>query len=109
MTLKEVAAMVAEIGLPYAYYAFPEGTEQPTPFVCFYYPGSDDLAADNSNYCTINELTIELYTDEPRFDLMTQIQSVLAAHGLTWTWTEDWIESERMVLVTYQTEVLING
>lgn len=109
MTMKEVAAMVAEIGLPYAYYAFPEGTEQPTPFICFYYSGSDDLAADNVNYCKVNELTIELYTDEPRFDLMQTVESVLEANGLTWTWSESWIESERMVLVTYQTEVLING
>lgn len=109
MTLKEVAAMVASIGLPYAYYAFPEGTEQPTPFICFYYPGGDDLAADNSNFARINELTIELYTDELRFDLMETIETVLTAHELTWTWSEAWIESERMHMVTYQTEVLING
>ena len=37
MTRQEVAQMIAEMGIPYAYYQFPHGTEQAPPFVCFFY------------------------------------------------------------------------
>ena len=53
MTSKEIAQMVKEIGLPYAYYQFPNDTEQPTPFVCFYIENNDDMYADDKNYTNI--------------------------------------------------------
>ena len=56
MTLREINNMIESIGVPYAYYQFPEGTEQQTPFICFYYPANDDLIADNANYQKINQL-----------------------------------------------------
>ena len=37
MTYKEVATMVGSIGVPFAYYQFPEGTAQDCPFICFFY------------------------------------------------------------------------
>ena len=43
MTYKEIAAMIESIGLPYAYYQFPEGTVQEPPFVVFFYSNIDDL------------------------------------------------------------------
>ena len=67
MTIKEVATMVASIGVPYAYYQFPEGTEQATPFVCFFYSRNNDMKADDANYQKIEHLVIELYTDNKDF------------------------------------------
>lgn len=109
MTYKEVATMVSSIGVPYAYYQFPEDTAQPTPFVCFYYPGDNDLKADDSNYAIIRSLTIELYTDEKDFTLEATVESVLTSNGLPFSRTESYINSEKMYLITYQTEVVING
>ena len=108
MTHTEVATMIASIGLPYAYYEFPDDTEQEPPFVLFYYPQSDDLYADNQNYVGITQLNIELYTDEKDFDLESTVESVLAESGLTYTKMETRIDSERMWQILYHMEVIIN-
>ena len=67
MTYKEVSTMVKSIGLPYAYYQFPEGTAEAPPFICFYWSEDNDLKADNINYQKIERLNIELYTDNKDF------------------------------------------
>lgn len=107
MTLKEVASMIAEIGVPYAYYQFPEGTGQEPPFVCFYYPYDSDMYADNSNYKNIKHLIIEVYTDNKDFALEATVEAVLRAHYLTWTKDEDHIDSERLFEVVYETDIVI--
>lgn len=107
MTTNEVAAMVAEIGVPYAYYQFPEGTGQETPFICFFYSFNNDVKADNSNYQKIEHLIIELYTDNKDFDLERRVESVLASHGMVYSRDEEWIESERMLEVVFETDVII--
>lgn len=108
MTHTEVATMIASIGLPYAYYEFPDDTELEPPFVVFYYPQSDDLYADNQNYVGITQLNIELYTDEKDFDLESTVESVLTGSGLTYTKMETRIDTERMWQILYQMEVIIN-
>ncbi len=109
MTYQEVDALVASLGLPYAYYQFPKKTDQPCPFLCFYFEGSDDFAADNRNYQKIRPLTIELYTDDKDFALEAQIETALAAAGLVYSRSEVYIGSERMYQITYEMEVIINA
>lgn len=104
--------MVASIGLPYCYYQFDTGPNNPAPpppFVCFFYPNSDDPMADNINYARVNVLVIELYTDDRDFVLESQLEAVLIAHGLPYSWATSYIESEQMHLTTYTTEVVIHG
>lgn len=112
MTLQEVRAMVESIGLPCCYYQFdtgPNAVPPVPPYVCFFYPNSDDAMADNLNYTRINALVVELYTDDRDFDLEARVTAILTAHGLPYTWAADYIESEHMHLTTYNTEVVING
>lgn len=109
MTYEEVSTMVAEIGLPYAYYQFPDNTEREPPFVCFFYPDSDDLYAGNENYVGIKRLFVELYTDEKDFDLEQTVERVLKSHGLTYAQSESYISSEKMWQVTYEMEVIIDA
>lgn len=109
MTTQEVAAMVAEIGIPSAYYQFTDKTGQATPFVCFFYSGDNDFKADDSNYQKIEHLIIELYTDDKDFTLEQTVESVLASHGMVWTRDEEWIESERMLEVVYEMDVVITS
>ena len=109
MTYQQIATMVASIGVPYAYYQFPEGTAQPTPFVCFYFEGSNDLEADNTNYQRIRPLTIELYTDNKDFSLEATVEGILTSNGLTYARNESWIESERMNMVAYTADVIITS
>ena len=101
--------MVASIGVPYAYFQFPEGTAQPTPFVCFYFAGSRDLMADDTNYQKIRPLVIELYTGNKDFTLEETVEGILATNGLTYTRDESWIDSEKMNMVAYTTDVIITS
>jgi hypothetical protein len=109
MTYSEVASMVAEIGVPYAYYQFPDGTGQATPFVCFFYPYNNDVKADGRNYQKVEHLIIELYTDTKDFDIEATVENVLSAHGLVWARSEEWIESERMLEVIFEMDVVITS
>lgn len=99
--------MVAGIGLPYAYYQFPEGTEQACPFICFYFTNSNDLAADDTNYQKIRPLAIELYTDNKDFTTEAAVESALNSNGLVYAREETYLDSERMYMVTYTTEIVI--
>ena len=69
MTTQEIAAMIESIGLPFAYYELPDGTEQELPFVCFLLPDSSDVYADDENYVDKRVLQIELYTDDKDYFL----------------------------------------
>lgn len=109
MTYQEISEMVAAVGLPYAYYQFPDNTVEAPPFVCFYFPGNDDFVADNINYSKIERLVIELYTDNKDFSLENTIESILAAHDLVYSRVETVIDTEKMFEVTYTMEVQING
>lgn len=109
MTYQQVATMVASIGVPYAYYQFPEGTAVAPPFVCFYFEGSDDLYADDKNYQIIRPLTIELYTDNKDFSLEATVEGILTSNGLTYARNESWIDSERMNMVAYTADIIITS
>ena len=108
MTYKEVADMIASAGLPYAYYEFPDDTPQTPPFICFYFPDSDDFFADNQNYVGIRRLYVELYTNEKDFDLESTVEGVLTANGLTFRKSDDYINSERMWQTLYEMEVILS-
>lgn len=107
MTYKEVATMVKNMGFPCAYYQFPEGTEQACPFICFYFTRSNDLAADNTNYQLIRQLAVELYTDNKDFEKEKTVEDALNANGLVYEREESYIDTERLYMVTFTTEVVI--
>ena len=109
MTYQEVSSLIARIGVPYAYYQFDEDTAKPTPFVCFYYPEEDEFYADNRNYIKLVVLRIELYTDEKDFSLEETIENLLNENELPFTHYESYIDSEKMLMQTYETEVYINA
>ena len=107
MTYAEVSNMVQSIGLPFAYYQFPEGTDQACPFVCFFFENSNDLAADNTNYQRIRPLSIELYTDNKDFELEETVETTLNSYGLVYSREETHLNSERMYMVTFRTEIVV--
>ena len=107
MTYKEIKTMVGSIGYPTAYYQFPEGTEQAPPFICFFYPNSADMKADDSNYQKIEHLVIELYTETKDYDAESAVETVLAEHDMVWDRSETSIDSERMYEVVYEMDVII--
>jgi len=109
MTYKEIASMIAEVGIPYAYYQFPEDTIEGPPFICFYYPKDANFDADNTPYAPATALTIELYTDEKDFELESTLEGVLISHGLNFDKSETYLDSEKMQMEIYETEILIDN
>ena len=113
MTYKQVKNMLSTIPLgtsstiPTAYYQFPNDTPQEPPFICFFYPNNNDFLADNSNYQKIERLVIELYTDNKDFTLEAAVEAVLSVNGLVYTRSEQYLDSERMQMVIYETDVII--
>ena len=107
MTYQEVATMISGLNIPFAYYQFPENTEQACPFICFFFENSNDLAADNTNYQRIRTLSIELYTDNKDFALEESVESLLNSNGLVYTREETYLDSERMYMVTFTTDIVV--
>lgn len=107
MTRKEIAEMIETIGVKYAYYQFPEGTNVAPPFICFYYTGSNDVLADNTNYQRIDTLIIELYTDTKDFTLESSVEAVLNLNGLVFNKAEQYIDTEQLFEQIYTADVII--
>lgn len=107
MTYRQVAEMVSSIGVPYAYYQFPNNTGVAPPFVCFYFDSSNDFAADNVNYQRIRPLVLELYTDNKDFTLEQTVENILNQNGLVYSREETFLDSEKMYMVTFQTNIII--
>ena len=113
MTYAEVKTMLDGVEIsqgvqvPNAYYQFEDDTGIAPPFICFYYTGSRDLYADNTNYQKIDHLVVELYTREKDFTLEANLESVLNAAGLTWSRAETRLDDERMYVEVYDMDVII--
>lgn len=107
MTYSEISTMLKSLNIPTAYFAFPDATGQEPPFICFYYPNSNDFIADNKNYQKVEHLVIELYTDNKDFALEKAVEDLLNTNGCVYTRAETYIDSERMYEVIFETDVLI--
>ena len=109
MTTQDVATMVASIGLPYAYYEFPDNTALEPPFVCFFFTDNNDMKADNINYTDQRTLVIELYTAQKDFIFESLIRSVLNSYELPFSQASDFLAGEHLYITTFTTEVVINA
>lgn len=109
MTYEQINQMVESIGIESVYGQFSELTQKPAPYVCFYYPRSADLYADDSNYATIARLRMELYTDQKDFGLEETIERILTEQEITWRKSETYIDQQQLHSTIYESEVIING
>lgn len=109
MTREEVCQMVQSIGLPFAYFEFTEDTAQAPPFVVWFFASDTDVKADNCNYCDKEVLAIELYTKIRDFEQEKAIEDILTANGFCYSKEPNFIDSEKMWQIAYESEVIING
>ena len=105
MTVEQLAAMLQETGIPFAYDHFAEGESPEPPFICYLLPGSDNFAADGQVYFKINEVRIELYTDKKDVSVEKQVEDALDGRGIFYNKSEVWISEERLDEVLYSFEV----
>lgn len=107
MTYKELADMVESIGLPCAYYQFPDDTPQTPPFICWIYPGRADFYGDDSNYQKIETVQLELYTKTKDITQEAAVEAVLSSNGLTWVRADGFLDDEKMHMTTWGFDVVI--
>ena len=105
MTIEQIAAMLQETGIPFAYDHFAEGESPEPPFICYLLPGSDNFAADGRVYFKINEVRIELYTDKKDVSVEKQVEDALDVWGIFYNKSEVWISEERLYEVLYSFDV----
>lgn len=109
MSFKEIADMIKEMKIPFAYRAFKQGTNQSTPFICYLFTGNIPEPADNINFAKLETLAIELYTDKKDFKLEAAVEAVLDKYEMVYDREEVWLSDEKMQMTTFTMEVLING
>ena len=105
MTYEQIAEMMEEMELPFAYHHFAEGESPAPPFLIFLSSGEHTFSADNYMYHSFKRLDIELYTDKKSPEAEEHIEEILRQHRIFYNKTEAWIESERLYEVLYGTEV----
>ena len=74
-TNEEIAEMMEEMGLPFAYHHFAEGESPAPPFLLFLSPGENTFSADNLAYFSCKQIDIELYTDKKQPELEEQVET----------------------------------
>ena len=105
MTLEQLAVMLQDTGIPFAYDHYAEGESPEPPFICYLLPGSDNFSADGRVYFRINEVRIELYTDKKAVSVERQVEDALDSRGIFYNKSEVWISEERLYEVLYSFEV----
>ena len=105
MTYEQIAEMMEEMELPFAYHQFADGESPAPPFLLFLSRRENTFSADNSMYFSFKMLDIELYTDVKNPELEKQVESVLKKRKIYYKKSEVWIESEKLYEVLYETEV----
>ena len=109
MTFQEISQMIESIGYPYNYYQFEENSAPALPYVLFYYPQRTDVIADNKNYTMKTALNVELCTEEKDFEAEANVEAVFINNEIPFDKTETYIESEKMYMILYEMEVIINA
>lgn len=107
-TCTEIANMIKSFGMDYAYYEFNSDEKPGLPFIVYHFGSSNNFSADDTVYQPIELLTIELYTKRKDFAKEKLIERKLKDNHLVYRKDESKIDSERMYMVTYEMEVIIN-
>ena len=98
-----VEQLIAPVGIPVAYRQFMpyKGKPVPDPPYLIYYVSPESAGgADSRNLFVRKTATVELYTDDPDAALEQKLEDALSS--VEWTKNEDYIESERLNMVSYE-------
>ena len=109
MTEKEIYKVLTETGLPVTYDHWNEKDVPPLPYLVYRYPAVDPIPADDGSWVAVAELDIELYTDNKSPETEQTVEAVLQDYGFICNKTEQYIRSEKLYEILYETEVILNN
>lgn len=111
MTRKEINVLMSELAeslkCDYTYSVFTDGKLR-SKFMIFYYSQSSDVYADGINYQEKSKLTLEYYSPAKDFKSQKIIKDFLKNKSISYSFLDAYIDSEKIHLTTFYTEVLIN-
>lgn len=101
MSMEDVVSCVRGAGLPVAHLAFPVGSNQGLPFCTFALESQSALFADNKNYASVSEWSVELYQEPSDAESETRLDAAIAAAFGPYAKSDAWVEEEGCVQTTY--------
>ncbi|HHX63231.1 MAG TPA: hypothetical protein GX707_21340 [Epulopiscium sp.] len=100
MNLERLYNALIEIGIPVTYSHFKK--QVPLPYIIYLANGSDNFGADNKVYYGIEQVAIELYTENKDIRLEYALQKLLDGHEWFYEKYETYIDTEKMYQVRYE-------
>lgn len=99
--MDELYNALLTLNIPVAYRGF--RTPQHCPYIIYYQDTSNNFAADNRVYQHIMGYSVELYTETKDPELEAQLEQALDSY--VWRKSEDYIDSEKTFIISYDLEV----
>lgn len=99
ITLEELGNGLAALNMPVAYRMFKHAQEP--PYIVFLSEGSANFGADNIVYKPLEDVRIELYTEDKDPSSEAIVENYLTGAGLYYDKYEDYIEDENIYQTTY--------
>ena len=108
MTQAELKTHLKSLGFPVAYSHFEtsENTPPPKPpYITYMFSSSDDFIADNINYHSISNFTVELYTSLKEPITEELLENKLKELQFPYTKMESWVESDKLFQIAYEIQI----
>lgn len=100
MTEKELKNLLEISGIPFRYNHW--NSKQPLPFGVYYFPSTDNLAADGIVYNSVQNCIVELYTKDKSPQTEKALENVLTGAEIYFEKTEVYINAEKMYQISYE-------
>ena len=97
-------AMLSETGLPVARGSFKKA--QAPPYIVYIFSHSSNFTADSRVYLKRDHYQVELYTEKKDVALEENLEGIFDAHGLVYDKTETYLESEQLIEVLYEIQLI---
>ncbi len=102
MEIKELKALLEQLGLPVAITSFFSKT--PLPFIILLPDGTESSGSDFAAELRQAKYQVELYTVEKDFDLEERLEALFDERGIHFEKYEAYIDEEAMYQCAYQIE-----
>ncbi len=99
-----LAGILDKVGIPVARGSFKQPQEP--PYIVYLFSHSNNFSADSMVYLKRGSYQVELYTEEKDIALEETLEGIFDDHGLVYEKTETYLESEKLIEVIYDIQML---
>ena len=103
MKTSDVKTILKATGYPVAYSHF--GKKVNPPYIAYLETNTESLVADNKVFMKWISIDVELYTSKKDTEAESKLEKVLNNAEIPWEKSEDYIEKEKLFMITYEIEI----